>query len=191
MVFVVCGIGDLPAVCIETITAAEEFRQAALPLLGRNEWIRSLPRVPLTKEELKAHVENCMQGDETLHIKRLADLGSESAKNIMRLKLERSFIKEAFRQLRGEHPAQITLATIPCGTRFKYPFQGLLLPTECPNKRRSDLACGAEDSLEHLIACYGLKKHVGTGVASIEFMVKMARRAVSDTPGVSVPKYIL
>ena len=181
---------NLPATCIETITAAADFRSYALPLLGQNAWIRGLPRIPTTKKEIKMHIVTCVRADERLHIQKLAGIGSESARIIVKMNTERSFIKEAFRQLRGEHPAQIALATILCGTRFKYPFQEILIPTECPNKRNRSLACGKEDSLEHLIKCYGLAKRYGTGVASIAFMVKVARRAAPEAPGVSIPKYI-
>ena len=107
------------------------------------------------------------------------------------LKAERPFVKEAFRRLRGRHAAQVTLATILCGTRFKYSYQSLLLPTECPNRRQGKRMCGREDFFAHLLRRHRLERHWGTGVDSIELMVKMAIRATPESPGVNIPKYIL
>ena len=132
-----------------------------------------------------------MQGEKRLRIQKPADLGSEAARIIVELNIERSFIKQVCRQLRGERPAQITLAAILRGARFKYPYQGLLIPTERPNKKRNNLNCGAEDSLGRLIERCKLKNRYGTGIASIPFMVEMARRAVPEAKGGSAPKYIL
>ena len=132
-----------------------------------------------------------MREDELLHIRKLAGLGSESAGILEKLGTERAFVAEAFRILRGNHAAQITLATILCGTRFKYPYKGLLIPTECTNKRGGTETCGEEDSLDHLITCYRLRKRWGAGVNSIRVMVTMARRAISGTPGVNAPRYIV
>ena len=183
-------IGDLPAICVGAIKMAEEFRRFALPLLGRTQWIRTLPRVPLAKLELREHVSICMRQDELLHIKKLAELGSDSARVICKLKTERPYVREAFRRLKGSHGTQVALATILRGTRFKRPYEGLLLLTERQNKHRRREMRGAEDSSEHLVRCNGLHRHWGTGVDSTEFMVIMARRAVAEVPGINIPKYI-
>ena len=134
-----------------------------------------------------------MEEDELIHLRKLAGLGSESATIVTSLELQRSHKKEAFRVLRHEHQAQITLATILCGTRFKHPFQGILIPTECQNtwRKRGEEMCGEEDSLEHLLKCYGLERHLKKGAESIAFLVKMGRRAIQKAPGVNIPKYII
>ena len=108
------------------------------------------------------------------------------------LKLERSIIKETFRVLRREHPSQITLATILCGSRFKHPFQGILFPTERQNRggRREREMCGQEDSQEHLAKCYGREKYRKTGPASVGCLVRMARGAIQLAPGVNIPRYL-
>ena len=95
------------------------------------------------------------------------------------------------RVLKGNHPAQITLASILCGARFKYAFQGMLIPTECPNKKKDGVQCGQEDSLEHLIKCHGLSKYKEEEPYVVDLMVKMAKRAIPSVPGVSIPKYVV
>ena len=149
-------------------------------------------RIQLTKVGLKQHIHRYMEEDELLHLRKLADLGSESATVVANLKLERSIKKETFRVLRHEHPSQITLVTILCGSRFKHPFQGILFPTERQNRggRREREVCGREDSLEHLLKCHGLEKYRETGPASVGFLVRMARRAIQLAPGVNIPKYL-
>ena len=183
----------LPAVQQELLKAAEEFRVIALKLLGGNEWIRGLPRLPLTKQELKDHVKLCMDSDELRHLKKLAELGSESAEIIKKLNLTRGHIAEAMSRLKHSHPAQITLASILCGTRFKFAFQGVLIPTECPNGwgRKEDELCGEEDSFEHLISCHGLRKYIESGPYIVDFLVRMAKRATPMSPGINIPKYIV
>ena len=183
----------LPAACRDAITLAEEFRTQAIPRLGGQNWLNKLPKIQLTKLEIKQHLRNCMEEDELLHLRKLAELGSESAAIVTSLELQRSHIEEAFRVPRHEHQAQITLATILCGTRFKHPVQGILIPTERQNtwRKGGGEMCGQEDSMERLLKCCGLERHLKKGAESITFLVKMGRRAIQRAPGVNIPKYII
>ena len=186
-------LDTLPAIQKEQFLAAEEFRVLALPVLGGVAWTKRLPRVPLTKEELKEHIRNCMHSDELSQLRKLKEVGSESAKIIVDLELTRGHVKEAMRVLKHNHEAQVTLASILCGTRFKHAFQSVLVPTECPNKKRrkDGLMCGAEDSFEHLVKCHGLQKFKDEKPYVVDLLVRMAKRSISSTPGISVPKYIV
>ena len=123
----------------------------------------------------------------------MAEVGSESAQIVTSLKIARDHEKEAMRKLKGNHPAQITLARILRGAGFKHAFQGMLIPTDCQNKERSGSLCGQEDSLEHLVDRHGLKRYSENEPYVVELIVKMARSplAVPPAPGVSVPKYIV
>ena len=179
------AIEDLPAICTQTIALAEEFRRYALPLPGRDAWIRKQPRAPLTKQELEDHVHNCMRQDELLHLRKLAGIGSDSAKVLTALNTERPFVKEAFGRLRGNHIAQVTLAAILCGTRVKHPY----IPPERQNMYHSEEKCGKEDTFDHLIKRHGLRRRWGTGANSVGLMVKMAIRASREAPGINIPKY--
>ena len=76
----------------EALDKKEEL-PAVWPVLGRNMWMRELPRVPLTKLELKEHIKECMKTDEVLRPDELAAIGSGSASANRSLMIERSFDK--------------------------------------------------------------------------------------------------
>ena len=169
---------DLPLIYRDVAMVFEEFRLYALPQMGEH-WAKTLPRVPLTREEVKTRLQAQLERDEKLVLRQLKDLGSESASIIIRLDLSRELIQAAMSILREDRPAQITLMTILGGTRFKYAYQGLLIPTSCPRMRGGE-RCNQQDSFDHLIFCYALQTQLKTGLESVPFLVTMARKA---TPG--------
>ena len=128
-----------------------------------------------------------------MHLRKLAELGSESAGTVLALEAKRDHIQEAMSRLRDSHLAQITLATILCGTRFKRAFQGVLVPTECPNgwRKKKGVQCGKEDSFEHLIRRHGLITYREENPHVVDLMVKMARKATPKTPGINILKYVI
>ena len=125
-------------------------------------------------------------------MRQLESIGSESAALINRLELTRPIIEEPMRLLRHSHAAQVNLANVLCGTRFKHSFSGVLVPTECQNRSGGrTLACGREDSFEHMMACYRLQDERATGAEAIPVLIKLATRTMPIVPGVNLPKYIL
>ena len=173
---------------LQVLTMLEEFRQIALPRLGM-EWANTLPRVPLTKAELKQVVKRQWERDETAALRQLADLGSVSAGIITRLELTREIIQMATSILRTERAAQVTLMSILGGTRFKAYFHGVLVPTKCPHKKRRGI-CGEEDSYEHLLWCYWLENREQKGPDSLDFLVAMARKTIPQIPGTAQPMFV-
>ena len=91
--------------------------------------------------------------------------------------------------LKDNHKAQVNLISIICGTRFKYHFHSVLVPTRCPNDYYGK-PCGKMDSFEHLLTCYGLRKRNREGPAIVEFLVLMATRALTKNPGKPMPMYV-
>ena len=153
------------------------------------EWEHTLPRVPLTKRELKQVVRLQWEGDEILAIRQLAEVGSVSAGILTRLQLTREIAHMTMSMLRKERAAQVTLLSILGGTRFKHPFHGVLVPTMCPRMRNGN-RCGAEDSYEHLLRCYGLRRRERMGVDALDFLVLTARKAIPPVPGMVNPMYV-
>ena len=180
---------DLPMYHLKVLTVFEEFRQIALPILG-DDWHRTLPRVPLTKEELKEVVRRQWERDEILALRQLAELGSFSAGIITHLELTREIIHSAMSMLSRDRAAQVTLLSILGATRFKTFFHGVLVPTRCPHVLGGEV-CGTEDSYEHLLRCHGLRIHERKGADSLDFLVMMARRAVPAIPGTVMPMYVV
>ena len=128
--------------------------------------------------------------DELFVLRELAVLGSESAKIIIELQLTREIVAAAMAVLQRKRDLQVTLISILGATRFKRAFHGVLVPTRCPHFRHGVL-CGREDSFSHLIDCYNLRGGLKKGAESIDFLVSMARKTVTDTPGRSIPLYVL
>ena len=179
---------DLPVYHSRVLAVFEEFRQFALPALGA-EWEHKLPRVPLTKQELKRVVRRQWENDEILAIRQLAEVGSVSAGILTRLQITREIVHLTMSMLRRERAAQVTLISILGGTRFKHHFHGVLVPTRCP-KLRNGRRCGSEDSYEHLLRCYGLRRYERTGPDALDFLVLMARKAIPPVPGMVDPMYV-
>ena len=53
------------------------------------------------------------------------------------------------------------------------------MPTCCQNIARG-VECGKEDSFEHMLFCYSLEIPEGRGPNCIDFLVKMAERALTE-----------
>ena len=151
------------------VRLAEHFRSVIIPQQGEG-WRHSLPRVPLTMEEIKAILVERENGDERRALDRLATKGSTSACIIKYLDLTRDLIKEAFEVLRGKRRPQVGLARILGAARYKVLTRGKVYHVKCPKKQ-----CFERDSFWHMIKCYGLEESVATGVDSVSFLVKMAR----------------
>ena len=175
----------LPVFRLQVLTVLEEFRQIALPVLG-TKWANSLPRVPLTKEELKQVARTQWERDEYIALRQLADLGSVSAGIITRLELTRQVIQMAKSVLRTERAAQVTLMSILGGTRFETHFHGVLVLTMCPRQKRNG-TCRREDSYDHLLWRYWLRDREARGADSLDFLVTMARKAIPPIPGTVRP----
>ena len=109
----------------------------------------------------------------------LATLKSESTSTIVNLEISREMIRAALAELRENHRAQINLLNILSGTRFKYPFQGILVPTCCQNVVRG-VECGGEDSFEHILSCYSLEIPEERGPKCIDFLVSMAVKTLTE-----------
>ena len=167
----------------------EDFRKIAITELGEG-WRETLPQVPVTKDEVKLLIKEQQEGDEHLAMRMLGELHSESAGIILRLKLNRAIIQEALSKLRAKHAAQINLLSIICGTRYKYYHQGLLLPTQCPNKYNRVRECGITDTFNHMLNCYGLRIHLKTGPEAVDFLVMMAKRTQTEGKRRVRPRYI-
>ena len=58
-------MSELPAICKDVMTLAGEFRTQAIPRLGGRRWMSKLPRIQLTKVELKQHIHRYMEEDES------------------------------------------------------------------------------------------------------------------------------
>ena len=145
--------------------------------------------IPLTMEEVTTAVMKQYERDELQALQLLESLNSESAEIITKLSLTREAIKLALMVLKDNHKAQINLMNIICGTRFKYHFHGVLVPTRCPNKYHGR-KCNETDSLEHLLRCYGLQKIDREGPMIVEFLTIMATRTITEEPGKPAPMYI-
>ena len=164
----------------ELFRTVDEFKKVVIKAMG-SKWEEALPRVPLTKEEVKSLLRTRQRRDERKVLGRLAELGSTSAAIITELRLTRETVKEAMRSLQRDRAAQITLATILGATRFRVYHGGRRLATRCSNCRH------VEDSFHHLLRCFNLTEDYQTGAQSVDFLTKMAKRAIARSPGTSLP----
>ena len=150
----------------------------------------TLPRIPLSKGETKEMIKQKHEEDELFILRELAVLGSESAKILIELQLTREIVAAATSVLQGKREHQVTLISILGATRFKRAYHGVLVPTRCPHFRHGVL-CGREDSFSHLLDCNNLRNGIRRGTESVDFLVKMARKTVTASPGRSIPLYVL
>ena len=180
--------GGLLWTASEMLTMVEDFRAYAAQPLGED-WRKTLPLAPLTREEGKDLVPSCQRQDEVTVLRQLTELESVSAGIISRLELTRDIVKEAFAQVKREHAAQINLTSILCGTRYKYRYQGLLVPTQRRNGFWGSWY-GRLDAFNHTLSCYALKRYEATGLDAIEFLVRMARKTLRDNPGKPTPQFL-
>ena len=109
---------------------------------------------------------------------------------ITRLELTREIVGMAMSALRRERAAQVTLLSILGATRFKTYFHGVLIPTRCPHTW-GRVACGQEDTYQHLLACYKIQHLERKGAESIDFLIKMARTARPARPGTAEPRFVV
>ena len=82
---------EVPAYHLQVLTMFEEFRLFALPTLGI-EWAGTLPRIPLTRGELKEVAQTQWERGEYMARRQLAVLDSISAGIITRLELTRGTV---------------------------------------------------------------------------------------------------
>ena len=173
----------------EILRASEEFRSIVLSKVGL-EWSKGLPVVPLTKSEVKSLVQERHNKDEIVALRILATLESESTAIIVKLGLTREMVKAALAGLQTSHSDQINLLRVLCGTRYKYPYLGILLPTQCPNTRNGR-ECNEEDSFDHMVSCYKLQVPPSGDPGNIDFLIGMAKSTAPGTPGGPRPMYLV
>ena len=166
---------------------SDNFRVMALSTLS-GAWAKKLPGIPMSRNELKQALKVQQETDELTVLRLLETLDSESATVLLRLDLTRDIIAAALAQLQHDHPAQVNLLSILGGSRFKYAIHGVLVPTRCPNILFGR-PCNKEDSYLHLLECYSLQTEERPGVAAIKFPGLMARRTVTNRPGVPTPRF--
>ena len=95
------GASGLPLIYQAVATIFEEFRIYAPPGLGKN-WVETLPRFPLSKEEVMKVLKEELGRDEMLLPRLLSPVESVSAEIIVRLELTRERIRVAYTMLREE-----------------------------------------------------------------------------------------
>ena len=179
---------ELPWITRELLHMVEEFRTLALVDLGPV-WRKKLPGIPVTRNEIKGTVGKQIEQDELKVIKLLESIHSESAGIIEQLQLTKEIVIAALSVLREKHEAQINLISILTGTRFKYHFHGVVVPTFGPN-RQYGRTYGEEDGFKHMSHCYGLEAQVRQGPEAIDFLAKLARQTVTKEPSRPTPMYI-
>ena len=86
------------------------------------EWRKKLPRIPLTREEIKATANRQREQDGIRAMQLLDSIQSEPAGIIKSLQLSKEIVKTAMSILRDKHAEQINLISILSGTRFKFHF---------------------------------------------------------------------
>ena len=142
-----------------------------------------IPRIPLTKEEVKERLKLKSERDELNGIEKLASKGSLSCRIFGELGLTREMIKMAMRELVWSRRQQVALSTVILATRFKFFGTGrgnTLTKTRCT-------ICDMEDNWEHLRShCSGEASLVDVdGV--VEYLVRIAECADRINPHIPVP----
>ena len=173
----------------EVLRTAEEFRILAISKLSV-EWMEGLPVVPLTKVEVKGLLKEQFEKGEKAAFGMLKHLDSTSSTIITELGITRETVRAVLIELKERREAQTNLLSIICGTRFKYYFHGVLVPTRCPNQHWGR-QCGKEDSLEHMIKCYSMSTIPREGPELITFLTTLAKRSVMRYPAHPSPMYII
>ena len=111
-------------------------------------WFDSLPKVPLTRKEVRLLKRRQMDRGGLLAPRQLRVSGAEAAGIIAVLRLSSGVRKEASSVLREDRTAQITPATAISSTRLGPFYKGRQIPTvrgQCRLER---------DSFGHLLRCY-------------------------------------
>ena len=182
------GVQGLPWRSREVLRPKDEFRLHAMPRLGTR-WIPSLPVLSPTKDEVKSLLERQQCQDESMALRQLDELDSASAEIALKLDLTREIITSTLSRLRMRHAEQVNLLSVLSGSHFEYYHSGTLLPTWCPNER-SGPPCGRNDSFQHLLNCYNLRRHFATGPGAVNFPTLLARRTLLKGPKGARPRYI-
>lgn len=143
------GPSGLPLKYQAIITVSEAVRHYALRTLGKG-WRRTLPRVPVPKEELRQQLGAQLERNELLTLRQFSTLGSESAEIIAGLEPTRELVRTALSILRVRRPAQVALITKLCGARFKHYVHGVLVLTRCARDRLGG-RCGKPGFFDHLL----------------------------------------
>ena len=105
------------------------------------------------------------------------------------LDFTREIVKPAYAILRREPGAQANQTSMLQGTRYKYYYQGLLIPTKCPSRYWGPL-CGRFDSYDHMVRCYATNEQAAKGPDAIDILAKLAGRALTKNPGKPIPQDI-
>ena len=174
---------EMPWVYRAISTQVEEFRrfQDTQPKEEGATRNRHIPRIPLTKVEIRTLLYERLERDEMLIFGLLEKIGSTSAKTLIKLKLTRQIVKDVYSRLRRDRTAQITLTEVPGATRYKYAHKGHLLQVTCPRCRR------VPDSYEHMVDCDNLREQEATGADAIAYLVKLAESVVTTPPNLVFP----
>ena len=122
-----------------------------------------------------------MELDEFKTLRNLATLGSQSATLAIRLGLTRSIIKEIYKKLEQDRLAQVNLTEILSAARFRYAFEGNLIPVKCPRCKI------ARDCFDHMLEYYPLKQKEAHDEAAIEFLAELATKTKTDPAGLKYP----
>ena len=175
------GPSDMPWAHGAILTQMDELRMLHAHQTKEKGEPTQVPRVPLTKQEIRDVLYRQLESDEQRILQQLSNMGSVSAGIITKLKLTRLIVKETYSRLRHERTAQMTLTGVPGATRKEFALRGHLLRANCPKCK-----C-APDSYEHMIDCYGLRQEEATGIGAITFLAKMAVRVTTSPPNLIFP----
>ena len=171
------------------VTRASEELRAILLSTVRLDWSKGLPVIPLTISEVKVLARNRHQRDELVDPKVLTTLKSESTNTIITLDISREMVMAALAGLRDNHKARINLFNILSGTRYKYPFRGILIPPKRHNEG-GEQGCGAEDSREHMVSRSSLKMPENKEPEFIDFAIDSAAKTQFKRLGGPKPMFL-
>ena len=138
-------------------------------------------RLPPTKGEIREVIYSRLERGEALIFKQLVSFDSVSVSIVVRVKLTRCIVMEAYRQLRSNRQAQVVLTKVLGAARYKFPHMGHLLAVKCPKCRRE------RDSFLHMLRCYDLQEGGATGVHAIDFLGGLAVKVTTAPPNVVFP----
>ena len=135
-------------------------------------WEGRVARLPWTKIEIKAHLKRRYQGDEKKVISILASEGSGACEVHQKLRLSRQVMKAATKSLDHCRRQQQVLASIACGTFFKYyDRNGVRLQVKCP-------ICSEVCTFLHLLSHVSVEAPVeGEEDEMVEFPIELTKIA--------------
>ena len=148
-------------------------------------WLKRLPRIPLTGEEVKSRLQLKYELDEKKAIRMLADIGSVSCGIYSSWNLNREVISRALKLLCFSRKCQTMLSSVICATRFKFLEEGRRIPTRCRNP--NCIQPGCFDDIRHLLLCHDLKLPQEGDEEMIEFLTLLATKTTVGNPGIPTP----